>query len=313
MRHEDKKPPAPRLLRPEDVHKAARRTPAKNHRRSRPQITPPPLEEHKSHLKDVAKKSAGISRNQERQKKRSTSTRVKNVNSAPKNERPQQYRYVPPQEGIGDSRKPVTKGNSYSEVIVHPNNAMQQPIKNGDPRSKTSTMSPGDLVKTIRHSKKQIKVKKKKAPVSSAVMSVITIGLFSSLSLLGAYGYSVYKDNTVKKAEDTAYARGAESASGDKTVDSVMRLDEKEVNDLILNSPSANFPHAPVLTNQKLVGYSIPGGEEGRGRANITFCYAASDVEGKRTGRAYFVTDDGKAQKPYWRVDAVNLTQEPCS
>ena len=44
MKYEDKRPPVPRLMRPEDVNRAVRRTSPRKNRRARPSTPPPSVE-----------------------------------------------------------------------------------------------------------------------------------------------------------------------------------------------------------------------------------------------------------------------------
>ena len=62
MKYDDKRPPAPRLMRPEDVNRAVRRTSPRKNRRSRPSAPPPSVEEHKNNLNNVARQSADKTR-----------------------------------------------------------------------------------------------------------------------------------------------------------------------------------------------------------------------------------------------------------
>lgn len=397
MKYDDKRPPAPRLMRPEDVNRAVRRTSPRKNRRSRPSAPPPSVEEHKNNLNNVARQSADKTRQkiedekarkiaeekerkeqEEKEKKRAEeksriqsirNTRVSKDDSkkvSPKTSSPftvvqstGTYSYknndkkdtqnqenssvsisgeklnedIQPMHSPSASVKkslydPVLENNKekqeYDEIIADPNviykssdNARNadrnNEAKKETPKSKTSTPSPSELARTIENSKKHIKPKRTGVNISVVTMSLFSVFLMSSLSVLGAYSYGIYKDSTAEKIENAAYEKGVQDSTSDPTVETVMRVNPEKMTEMIMSSPNANFPPNPVLTNFKLTGYSIPGGDEGRGRANVNFCYAANDIEGKRSGRAYFVSDDANAQEPFWRVDAVNITQDPCN
>ena len=62
MKYEDKRPPVPRLMRPEDVNRAVRRTSPRKNRRARPSTPPPSVEEHKNSLNSVVRQSADKTR-----------------------------------------------------------------------------------------------------------------------------------------------------------------------------------------------------------------------------------------------------------
>lgn len=400
MKYDDKRPPAPRLMRPEDVNRAVRRTSPRKSRRSRPSSPPPSVEEHKNNLNKVVKQSADKTRQkiedekakkiaeekerrsqeekakkQEEEKSRIQSlknTQVhKNTQKNASSRKSSSYTVLPKETSSLNSSKTSiggkgrkndveptvqTKNNSdsqniyssssvkkssydpilennkekqeYDEIIADPNviyrnsdntrntdsnTEKDNSVKKEAPKSKTSTPSPSELARTIENSKKHIKPKRRGINISVVTMSLFSIFLTSSLSVLGAYSYGIYKDNTAEKIENAAYEKGVQDSTSDPTVETVMRVNPEKMTEMIMSSPNANFPPNPVLTNFKLTGYSIPGGDEGRGRANISFCYAANDIEGKRSGRAYFVSDDANAQEPFWRVDAVNITQDACN
>lgn len=391
MKYEDKRPPVPRLMRPEDVNRAVRRTSPRKNRRARPSTPPPSVEEHKNSLNSVVRQSADKTRqkiedekakkiaeekekqhriqeekkkqeaerkyriqssmdnssHQERQKgysTRTTSVSKQNVTepkTVPNTKNNIQEKNVPLEHDSSvekaplHSRDPIKKSSyspllennkekkEYDEIVADPNviyeNANIRNTNNEDSaksessKTKTSAPSPSELARTIENSRKNIKPKRTEINISVVTMSLFSIFLASSLSVLGAYSYGIYKDSTTEKIENAAYEKGVQDSTGDPTVETVMRVNPERMTDMIMSSPNANFPPNPVLTDFKLTGYSIPGGDEGRGRANINFCYAANDVEGKRSGRAYFVSDDANVQEPFWRVDAVNITQDPCN
>lgn len=386
MKYDDKRPPAPRLMRPEDVNKAVRRTPPKKSRRSRPTTPPPTVEEHKNNLNKVVKQSADKTRKkieedkarklqEERERKEAeekarvqkakeekrstprkvvprTSTSSTTVSHVANNTSASSYKKKEndtrrSQESsshksvVSEEKAPLYKqetshaqndpaleedkdNQDYNEVVADPsvvyratestgNSSSANNARQNSSKTKTSTMSPGELARTIENSKKTIKQKRTGINISAVTMSIFSIFLASSLSVLGAYSYGIYKDSTVEKVENAAYERGIQDATGDVTVDSVMRVTPEKLTEMIMSSPNANFPPNPILTDFNLTGYSVPGGDEGRGRANLDFCYAANDVEGKRSGRAYFISDDANTEEPFWRVDAVNLTQDPCN
>lgn len=395
MKYEDKRPPVPRLMRPEDVNRAVRRTSPRKNRRARPSTPPPSVEEHKNSLNSVVRQSADKTRQkiedekakkiaeekekqrriQEEKKKKETERKARirsSIDNASPQERQKGYRSrttsIP--NGVSNqnvaesktvpttknhiqekdvsvesessiektplySRDPIKKSSynpllennkekkEYDEIVADPNaiyeNAnirntnKEDNVQKGVSKTKTSAPSPSELARTIENSKKNIKPKRTGLNISVITMSLFSIFLASSLSVLGAYSYGIYKDSTTEKVENAAYEKGVQDSTGDPTVETVMRVNPEKMTEMIMSSPNANFPPNPVLTDFKLTGYSIPGGDEGRGRANINFCYAANDIEGKRSGRAYFVSDDANAQEPFWRVDAVNITQDPCN
>lgn len=393
MKYDDKRPPAPRLMRPEDVNRAVRRTPPRKSRRSRPATPPPTVEEHKNNLNNVVKQSADKTRQkieedkarklaeeqekarkiqeekerkEAKEKARLQRSKVEETRVTPKKVIPRTStssttvsrpasvspvvngsrdnitpQVTPPtmtsshenktplysHDGVKKSSyDPVLENNKekkeYDEIIADPSAIYNTPgstretpsvgVKNDSPKQKTSAPSPGELARTIENSRKNIKPKRKGINISVVTMSMFSIFLASSLSVLGAYSYGIYKDNTAEKVENAAYERGVQDATSDPTVETVMRVSPEKLTEMIMSSPNSNFPPNPVLTNFNLTGYSVPGGDEGRGRANVNFCYAADDTEGKRFGRAYFISDDANAQEPFWRVDAVNVTQDEC-
>ena len=42
-------------------------------------------------------------------------------------------------------------------------------------------------------------------------------------------------------------------------------------------------------------------------------CYIGGDLSSRKTAHAFLVSNNAQAESPDWRVDILNVTDEPCS
>lgn len=160
--------------------------------------------------------------------------------------------------------------------------------------------------------KKNIDTKKHKVPFWKIFVNFWVVGLVIAFSVLGSIGYSWWNDMALQKEKDASYHQGFVDAYAEPSVETVIRNTPEEIDNLILRAPNNGYPTNAVLSDYSLVGWSIPGGIEGHGRASLEVCYTGDGVPEKLLSKVYLVSDNADAQKPYWYVDSVDVTGELC-
>lgn len=139
----------------------------------------------------------------------------------------------------------------------------------------------------------------------------LIVAVISGAGVAG-WGYKVWVDASVDKVTDQAYRAGVNDSAADPDVMGVMKMTSQELRDLIVNSPASPMEPDTTVSDYSLTGWTLPGGTEKEGAAQIGFCYGYPDVPASQKGSAYLVSADAQARAPHWVVDSVLLTDEPC-
>lgn len=158
---------------------------------------------------------------------------------------------------------------------------------------------------------KEEKVKKPK--IFWTTMACWGALIVASGSLLSGWGYSLWLDAESEKKANIAYEQGAEDIISDPTFDSVVKIEDDEFSTLIGNYPGNELPEGYQITDRELIGWSIPGGTEYNGRADVEICWTALDTEGENKSRVYLVSENAQDESPTWIIDAMTTTGESCS
>lgn len=175
--------------------------------------------------------------------------------------------------------------------------------------SNVKTMVPipvGTVSETIKNGKEGVKPFR-------VFMTTWFVLLVIGASIIGSWGYTVIKDASIGKERDIAYQAGYNDASDIATVDSVVRVPENDLSRMIIEAPGASFPANPILSRYTLDGWTIPGGNENHGRAQLSMCYTGDGITGHKKASAFLVTDNANAEIPNWSVDSVSVTGDNCS
>ena len=115
------------------------------------------------------------------------------------------------------------------------------------------------------------------------------------------------------KKANIAYEEGARDIISDPEFDSVVRISDSDFDTIISQYPGNNLPEGYRITDKELIGWSIPGGTEYNGRADVEVCWTALDVEGEKKSRVYLVSENAQDESPTWLIDAMANTGESCS
>lgn len=158
----------------------------------------------------------------------------------------------------------------------------------------------------------QAQVNKKRANVFKAVTTTWFVLVVIAASVVSAWGYTVWQSNASNKHASAAYAQGMRDATAPPDVSSVLKVTPDKLTPLLVNAPGAQFPPNVALTNFRLVGWSIPGGVERRGTAELAFCYTGDGVPSPLSASAFVVTDNATALAPQWNIDSVAVTGDRC-
>lgn len=144
------------------------------------------------------------------------------------------------------------------------------------------------------------------------IVNVWVFAILVALIVLTALGYVWWNQESLEKDKNEAYEAGVNSAYAEPDVASVVRNTPEEINNLLLNTPGNGYPGNAKLTDITLLGWSIPGGSEGHGRATLSVCYTGDGVTNRLQSYAYLASDDARSQHPMWGVDTIDVTGEPC-
>ena len=141
------------------------------------------------------------------------------------------------------------------------------------------------------------------------------MAIIISSVLLAGYGYKVFTDISIQKKEDAAYEKGVNNASttNGTSLEKTIRLKEDDLKNLLLEVPNNRLPKDVILSDVILNGWALPRGNETHGRADISMCYIGGDLSSRKTAHAFLVSNNAQAESPDWRVDILNVTDEPCS
>lgn len=151
----------------------------------------------------------------------------------------------------------------------------------------------------------------RKKKIFKVLTSIWTICLVIALACLFGYGYTVYKDASLGKEKDAAYAEGVKSSGKEPDISSLMKLNNQQISDKIVSAQGVNFPPNAKVDSFSLVGWTSPGGNQKESKVEVDFCYSG-DGQKKSRGSVFFYTPDAVSTAPEWTVDTVSLTQVPC-
>lgn len=157
----------------------------------------------------------------------------------------------------------------------------------------------------------QVSVKKPK--VFWATMACWTAAIVASSSLLGGWGYTMWLEAEATKKANIAYEEGARDIISDPEFESVIRISDSDFDTIISQYPGNDLPEGYRITDKELIGWSIPGGTEYNGRADVEMCWTALDIEGEKKSRVYLVSENAQDESPTWLIDAMTNTGESCS
>lgn len=153
---------------------------------------------------------------------------------------------------------------------------------------------------------------KAKRRIFSPLVKSWSVLIIAGLAVTFSYGYTVWKDGEVSKISAQSYHDGVSDSSSDASVNSIVKIPEVEIHNIVTSSPGARFPASPETKGYQLVGWSSPGGKEGRGAAEIEFCYTGEGIEGWNKASAYLVSDNAHLPLPVWNVDKTSVTGDKC-
>ena len=154
--------------------------------------------------------------------------------------------------------------------------------------------------------------KKKKRSIFWVFYIVVFSILMSVGTVLGAWGYTMWVDAEADKRANQAYEDGARDIVGDPSFESVVRMEDDDFDTLVREHPGKDIPEGYRVDDRVLIGWSVPGGTEHEGRANVEICWTAEDIDGHRSSRVYMVSEDAQDREPTWIIDTVTNTNEKC-
>lgn len=159
---------------------------------------------------------------------------------------------------------------------------------------------------------KNIKDTKKRIGAFTAAMTLTYSVILVAGTALAGYGFYVHTKVSEDRVATQAYQRGISEATGEATLESVMKKSSDEVKAQVVEAAGAALPANTSTTDAYLDGWSVPRGNETYGQANVSVCFTGDGVEGLKTVKAHFVSDSAQTTNPNWVVDTVYVTQEDC-
>lgn len=202
-----------------------------------------------------------------------------------------------------------TSANSTSTAAVNDRDEKTRRILEKKKAAEQQAQAEKEQAEAISVDKKK---SRKKIRIFSRFAGTWVILLVVASASLWCYGYTTWKNAEISKIERASYDDGRESVLTAPDVSNVLKVPEQKIIDLVTTAPGAKFPAHPVISDIKLRGWSIPGGNESKGFADIKMCYTGDGVDKMLTATAYLISDNAHDKTPSWNVDSVALTGNPC-
>lgn len=202
---------------------------------------------------------------------------------------------------------PENKNSSIKDTGRDKNDTATKNNKSSGGKHKKS------LIKNTVEAPKANKSIKKKRSFLSTVSLVLLLVIVSFGSIVGAISYGIYKDSSQTKVEDNAYKQGVKDSIGQPNVQSVVKIPDDQIAQIITTTPGASFPNNVKISNIKLQGWVEPGGQIKEGKAALSMCYVGDGIKSPLKASAFIVSDDASIPNPQWSVDSISVTGDKCS
>lgn len=211
------------------------------------------------------------------------------------------------EEPVTDHIKVADSAPTEVTPAVEPGETPEQGESDTEVKKSTSSWISGKSI-TPQH----IDGKPKKKRIFWTAVLLWFFSLVTASAVIGAWGYTMWVDAEADKRANQAYEDGARDIVGDPSFDSVVRMSDDDFDSLVSDHPGKDIPDGYRIDDRTLVGWSIPGGTEYEGRANVEICWTSTDIDGHRSSRIYMVSEDAQNREPTWIIDAVTNTGESC-
>lgn len=198
--------------------------------------------------------------------------------------------------------------NKQNLTISDVDKEVEKENKNKD-FSHENTDSKETVIKTNKNKKKL----KKKRKIFGKFVGVWSVLIIIAACVIGSWGHYEWTQASINKERDAAYQDGVNDSTDTPTVKSVLKIQEQDLSNLIASAPGASFPNNPVLERYTLNGWTIPGGNETHGRAEVSMCYTGEGITERKKASAYLVSDNANSEHPNWSVDSVMVTGDNCT
>ena len=206
-----------------------------------------------------------------------------------------------------EQRKRLEKNeNNNQPLTIKDADKQVQEKDNSVQLDHTNTSQPETVISSTKPKKKKRKVFKKFIGIWGVLLVV-------SACTIGSWGYYEWIQASLNKERDAAYKDGVRDTTDVPTIDNIVKMPKQDLSNLITSAPGASFPNNPVLERFTLNGWTVPGGNESYGRAEISMCYTGEGITESKNASAYLVSDNADSEHPHWSVDSVTVTGDKCS